>query len=208
MHVVGTPVMDRRRMQADLDDDGCATLVDVVSGERWLRWPAGRWVQMSPVPAGTVLEVARLMAHPDTRGGDVAEVLRASPASWLGTLRMALHLARGVLGVTGARARSVLELATSVMTSSESLPHHVVAVVDNPAALAAAYRVDAVLAARHVEAVALRYSAQAAEHQGAVRVPVSDAGQRHELLAELARRQRESRPGLHYLVEPVTRGEA
>lgn len=212
MRDVGTATArfgERRRVTYELDGAGGATVTNHGGGYRWERGPRPRngawWNRVSPRPVGATRQAAQLIAHPDTRGDDLAALLRGALAEpWPSLLRRAERVAREELGVTADRIRAMRDLVTAIMAVSELLPHRVVLVVDDPAAVAAAYAADAELAGTHVEAVGYRYSAGVQRAAGE-RVVMSTELPRERLVTAWLEVDREARPGQHVVVEPVAR---
>lgn len=198
---------ERRRVSFTLNGDGGAVVFNRDNGYRWERGARHRhgllWHQVSPRPAGASNQVARLIAHPDTTGEDVAGVLRMALAeSWISLLRRAEGIARRELGVDPGRIRQMHDLVHAVMAATEPLPHRVVLIVDDPAAVAAAYQADTALAGTHVEAAACRYSSGTRAVAGE-RVPMTLPATRESLAHELLRMLEDVRPGQRFVVEPV-----
>lgn len=198
---------ERRRVGFQLDGQGGALVMNRDTGYRWVRGPRARygvlWQQMSPRPAGATTRAAMLIAHPDTRGGDLAAVLRTALAEpWPSLLRRAESIARDEIGVSAERIRVMHDLVTAIMVASELLPHRVVLVVDDSAALAASYRADAALAATHVEATGYRYSASVCPQVGERDVRSPDLA-RELLLPRALEIMMDLRPGQRLVVEPA-----
>jgi hypothetical protein len=204
---VAAAFWERRRVSFILDGEGGAIVVNRDTGYRWQRGARHRagllWHQVSPRPAGASNQAARLIAHPDTTGEDLAGVLRMAMAEpWISLLRRAERIARQELGVDPGRIRQMHDLAHAVMAASEQLPHRVVLIVDDPAAVAAAYQADTALAGTHVEAAAYRYSSgtrAAAGERVLMTLPVP----REQLISELLTMLENARPGQRFAVEPV-----
>lgn len=194
--------MIQRGVWFQLDGAGGAALGDIDSGHRWVCRADGTWRQTSPRLPGPSMQIARLMAHPDTQGRDVAEVLRGNPGAWPSLLRMGATLAHRELGVTPGRTRATIELVSAIMVVSERLEHQVVMVVDNPAALAVAYQVDAMLSVTHIEAVTMRYAVDTVDRV-AGRTVASDQARREALFPKLLQLYGQRRPGQRYILEPV-----
>lgn len=201
---VAALLVRRRPASYELDNLGGARVVNHESGYAWARGAAGYWRQLVPAIPSAGTEVARLIAHPDTTGEQVASVLRRTPLPWITTLRRAAALAEREMGVAHARAREMADLVHAVMASSENEAHHLVLFTDDPQALACAYRADADLEPAPLVAKSLRHTADVVGARGPAFELIPPACRRLDLVHVLVQLQARTLPGQRYGLEPVS----
>lgn len=189
---VGTAVWTR-------ETDGRVTMVDIVTGDRWVRELDGRWRPLRPEPpaARSIVDLLVLGAPAE----QITVLLRPLMRPWGEVLDDAAAQARAA-GVDVAEQR---DQVAALMSAADPTPHKIIHVVTHRDAYVASWYACASMPDAPVwwRDHCRQVAAQAAR-EGAPETLVGVWPTRYDAVRELAVMRPGQRPGQHWRVEPVT----